>query len=130
MGTLRLRLQLETGPPFYVVIRATRRSSRLQCKGGTFISQFPRPSAQQSSTLPTELILLIKIFVRFYQCLLASTKLRVYYCYLLIKIAWPLATVSLCVAKSLHLIFVTVCYLYRHAFEINCILTINFRAFA
>ena len=95
LGTPCLRLQLETGPPFYVVIRATRRSSRLQCKGGTFISQFPRPSAQQSSTLPTELILLIKIFVRFYQCLLASTKLRVYYCYLLIKIAWPLA-ISVC----------------------------------
>ena len=30
---------LEKGPPFYVVIRATRRSSRLQCKGSTFISQ-------------------------------------------------------------------------------------------
>ena len=27
-----------TGSPFYVVIRATRRSSRLQCKGSTFIS--------------------------------------------------------------------------------------------
>ena len=34
-----LRLQLETGPPFYVVILATRRSSRLQCKESTFISQ-------------------------------------------------------------------------------------------
>ena len=34
-----LRLQLETGPPFYVVIRTTRRSSLLQCKGNTFISQ-------------------------------------------------------------------------------------------
>ena len=32
-----LRLRLETGQPFYVVIRATRRSSRLQCKRGTFI---------------------------------------------------------------------------------------------
>ena len=29
----------ETGPPFYVVIRATRRSSCLQYKGSTFISQ-------------------------------------------------------------------------------------------
>ena len=28
-----------TGPPFYVVIRATRRSSRLKDKGSTFISQ-------------------------------------------------------------------------------------------
>ena len=34
-----LRLLLETGPPFYVVIRATRRSSRLHCKGSNFISQ-------------------------------------------------------------------------------------------
>ena len=34
-----LRLLIETGPPFYVVIRATRRSSRLQGKGSTFISQ-------------------------------------------------------------------------------------------
>ena len=32
LGTLFLRLQLETGPPFYEVIRATRRSSRLQYK--------------------------------------------------------------------------------------------------
>ena len=30
---------METGPPFYVVIRATRRSSRPQGKGSTFISQ-------------------------------------------------------------------------------------------
>ena len=38
------RLLMETGPPFYVVIRATRRSSRLQDKGSTFISQlFLRP---------------------------------------------------------------------------------------
>ena len=36
--TYILRPQLETGPPFYVVIRATRRSSLLQCKGSTFIS--------------------------------------------------------------------------------------------
>ena len=62
---------METGPPFYVVIRATRRSSRLQGKGSTFISQLflrpwvlvrpresnPRPPALQSSALPTELIL-------------------------------------------------------------------------
>ena len=38
-GTLFLRFQLETGPPFFVVIRATRRFSCLQCKGSTFISQ-------------------------------------------------------------------------------------------
>ena len=36
---LFLLLQLETGPPFHVVILATRKSSRLQCKGSTFISQ-------------------------------------------------------------------------------------------
>ena len=30
---------METGPPFYVVSQATRRSSRLQGKGSTFISQ-------------------------------------------------------------------------------------------
>ena len=38
-GHYILRLLMETGPPFYVVIRATRRSSRLQGKGSTFISQ-------------------------------------------------------------------------------------------
>ena len=62
---------METGPPFYVVIQATRRSSRLQGKGSTFISQLflrpwllvrpresnPRPPALQSSALSTELIL-------------------------------------------------------------------------
>ena len=37
--TIFLRLLMETGPPFYVVIRATRRSRRLQCRGSTFISQ-------------------------------------------------------------------------------------------
>ena len=37
--TLFLRLVLETGSPFYEVILATRKSSRLQGKGGTFISQ-------------------------------------------------------------------------------------------
>ena len=31
-----LRFLLETGPPFYLVIRATRRSHRLQYKGSTF----------------------------------------------------------------------------------------------
>ena len=42
--TIFLRLLMETGPPFYVVIRATERSRRLQCKGSTFISQlFLRP---------------------------------------------------------------------------------------
>ena len=39
VGTLFLRLQLETVPPFYVVIRATRRSCCLQGKGSIFISQ-------------------------------------------------------------------------------------------
>ena len=39
LGTLLLQLLLEKGPPFYVVIRATRRSSRLQSKGIIFISQ-------------------------------------------------------------------------------------------
>ena len=34
-----LRFLLEKGPPFYMVIRATRRLSRLQCEGSTFISQ-------------------------------------------------------------------------------------------
>ena len=44
IGDTILRLLMETGPPFYVVIRATRRSSRLQGKGSTFISQlFLRP---------------------------------------------------------------------------------------
>ena len=36
LRTLFLRLQLETGPPFYLVIRATRRSSYLRCKGRFF----------------------------------------------------------------------------------------------
>ena len=36
--TIFLRLLLETGPPSYVVIRATRRSTRLRGKGSTFIS--------------------------------------------------------------------------------------------
>ena len=30
---------LETGPPFYVVMQATQRSSHLQGKGSTFISK-------------------------------------------------------------------------------------------
>ena len=38
-GHYFLRLLLETGSPFYVVIRATRSSTRLQGKGITFISQ-------------------------------------------------------------------------------------------
>ena len=37
--TIFLRLLLEMGLPFYLVIRATRRSSHLQGKGSTFISQ-------------------------------------------------------------------------------------------
>ena len=64
-----LSLQLETGPPFYVVILVTGRSNRLQCKGSTFISQLNqdpeywsglRPSALPVlplTALPTELIL-------------------------------------------------------------------------
>ena len=44
LGTLFLRLlreteKTETGTPFYGVIRATRRSSHLQSKGSTFMSQ-------------------------------------------------------------------------------------------
>ena len=38
--TLFFRLQLETKPPFSVVIRVMRRSSHLHYKGSTFISQF------------------------------------------------------------------------------------------
>ena len=38
-GLYFLRLLLDTGLPFYVLIRATQRSSRLQGKGSTFISQ-------------------------------------------------------------------------------------------
>ena len=34
-----LRLVLETGSPFYEVILSSRKSSRLQGKGSTFISQ-------------------------------------------------------------------------------------------
>ena len=73
MGHYMLRLLMETGPPFYVVIRATRRSSRLQGKGRSRkYLQFsvilrpwvsvrpresnPRPPVRQSSALPTELI--------------------------------------------------------------------------
>ena len=62
-GHYFLRLLLETEPPFYVVIRATRRSSRLHYKGSTFISQVrpresnPRPPALRSHALPTELTL-------------------------------------------------------------------------
>ena len=72
LGTLFLCLLLEMGLPFYVVIRAIQRSSHLQGKGSTFISQsFLRPwvlvwspesnlqpPALQSSALVTELILL------------------------------------------------------------------------
>ena len=39
LGTLSLRLLLKTGTPFNVVIGATQRSSCLQCKGSSFISQ-------------------------------------------------------------------------------------------
>ena len=55
-------IQLETIPSFYVVIRATRRSSHLQCTGSTWVlvrsrESKPRPPALQSRALPTELIL-------------------------------------------------------------------------
>ena len=41
LGSLFLRLLTETGPPFFVVIRATRRSSRLQYRGvPSFLSYF------------------------------------------------------------------------------------------
>ena len=39
LRTLFLRLPLEMKPPFYVVIRATRRSSRSLDKDSNFISQ-------------------------------------------------------------------------------------------
>ena len=39
LGALFLRLLVETGPPFYLVIRAARIPSYLQGKGSTFISQ-------------------------------------------------------------------------------------------
>ena len=63
-----LRFLLEMGPPFYVVIRATRRSSHFRAKAvPSFLSHVytlsvgpvpglsPRPPALQSSALPTEL---------------------------------------------------------------------------
>ena len=70
LGTF-LFLLLETGPSCYVVIPASRRFSRLQCKGTAFISQLfiktlnrvrsrelnPRPPDVKSSALPTQLIL-------------------------------------------------------------------------
>ena len=40
LRTLFLRLLLKTGTPFYVVIRATRRSSSFQGKGCNFISRW------------------------------------------------------------------------------------------
>lgn len=38
---------LESGPPFYVVIRATRRSSRLQCKGS---EPWPAPGIELATS--------------------------------------------------------------------------------
>ena len=38
VDTIFLCLQLETGPPFNVVIRTTLNSTRLHCNGSTFIS--------------------------------------------------------------------------------------------
>ena len=49
LGTLFLRVLLETGPPFYVVVRATRRSNRLQGNGSTFISQLA-PGIEPATT--------------------------------------------------------------------------------
>ena len=49
LETLFLRLQPETGPPFYVVIRATQRSSLLNAKGVTsFLSYFKTLSIGQA----------------------------------------------------------------------------------
>ena len=39
LRTLFLRLPMEMGAPFYVVMRGTQKSSRLKDKGSTFISQ-------------------------------------------------------------------------------------------
>ena len=39
LGTLSLHLLLKTELSFNVVIQATQKSSCLQCKGSTFISQ-------------------------------------------------------------------------------------------
>ena len=49
LGTLFLRVLLETGPPLYVVVRATRRSNRLQGNGSTFISQLA-PGIEPATT--------------------------------------------------------------------------------
>ena len=38
VDTIFLCLQLETGPPFNVVIQTTQNSTRLHCNGSTFIS--------------------------------------------------------------------------------------------
>lgn len=76
LRTLFLRPLLETGPPRYVAIRATQRSSHLQGRGSTFDSflKYFRPwvmirppkSALQSSALPTELILLWSLSTLFH----------------------------------------------------------------
>ena len=56
IGTLFFRLQVETGTPFHVVLRATQKSSRLQCKGSIFISQLsqsefgPVPGIETATT--------------------------------------------------------------------------------
>ena len=52
LGTLFLRLLLETGPPFYVVIRATRRSSHLQGKGSTYFKTLSIVPAQSNPRPP------------------------------------------------------------------------------
>ena len=52
----KVRLLLETGPPFYVVIRATRRSSCLQDKGtvvASFFSYFKNLSAGPATSRST-----------------------------------------------------------------------------
>ena len=44
LGRIFLRLLLETGPPFYVIVLAKRISNRWQSKGSIFIPQlFLRP---------------------------------------------------------------------------------------
>ena len=60
LGTLFLRLLVETGPPFYVLVPVTRSflSHFKTLSVGTVPESNPRPPAHQSSALPTELILL------------------------------------------------------------------------
>ena len=50
IGNTTLRVLMETGPPFYVVIRATQRSRRLQCKEKT-MSNGPAPRIEPATSL-------------------------------------------------------------------------------